>query len=262
MDAVRDDPDDRLVIVEQRPGQAGLPVVQRRHRVEQVRSGPRPVQERDSPLIPARAGMAERHHHSLLAEPLYDLQGPGQLGRERQHPHRPQPQECLDLGPARRSQVLDRMRAVVARGEPRPLQVHSERPGAPGRPLRQVRQHCRILLPGECHHGGEEGGHAVAQQAPPGRLEVGGRVREVLPEGAVDLDVDQPGDDPAALGVERPGRSGTIPGLDRGDPPLADHYPRAGPFLLVADDSADEFEISGHTASLKAVHAQAAHGAG
>lgn len=84
------------------------------------------------------------------------------------------------------------MRTPIRVADERALDVNPENPGLAGdRRVAQVRQGGRIDIWRRRHDRRHEGGHAEPRQTPADRGDVCRRIGEVVPEGAVQLDVDQ-----------------------------------------------------------------------
>ena len=75
-------------IDERDAGESGRLMVQGGHRVEDVRDKPRAGVDRGVCDLAAGAGVSERNGDAAFAEPGYELERPGQLGGDRDEPHR------------------------------------------------------------------------------------------------------------------------------------------------------------------------------
>ncbi len=124
--AVEDHLDDDVVTRERDAGNAGIPVVERAHGVEEVRDGVHPEVEGGVRLECVRIRVTAGHRDAALVQQVDERVGAGQLGRQRDEPHRTgreQPLEQLGVGIAARRLG---MRAQPRRGKKRPFEVGAE----------------------------------------------------------------------------------------------------------------------------------------
>ena len=90
---------------------AGIAVRQRPHRVEDVRDGADAAVEGGVGLGRGRVRVAERDDDSARLERVDELERPGQLGRERHHPHRAGGEEPLEQSQVGVAAIAGGMRA-------------------------------------------------------------------------------------------------------------------------------------------------------
>ena len=191
--------------VQQGADGAGVTVVERAHRVEEVRAEAGTRVEGGPRLVVRRVGVADRGDDAGVGELPHGLDPAGQLGREGDHAYGavPRGEEGMDRG---RVRVGERARLVgagalraqpgsleVDAGEPTVLHQQGELADGVGHPLRGV--------------GDQAGRH---RRRPVGEVGVGDdrrRVRRTEVErrapAAVHVEVDEPGDDgrPAEVDV-------------------------------------------------------------
>ena len=184
------------------PDHPGFPVVQRAHGVEQVGDQPGAGVRGGLGLLGGGVAVPDADQHAGVDQAADRGQRTGPLGRQRVHPQQPgrgldQRLDRLRGGVAQQRRVV---RAVPGGRQERTLDVHAEHPGAAevggqrGRPA-QARDEIR-------HRGGDERRHErgdAGLRQPGGHLGPAGRVGgdEVDPEAAVDLHVDQAGNQDA-----------------------------------------------------------------
>ena len=130
MDAVDDDLDDHVRTGQRRAGEAGIAVRERAHRVEEVRDGVDAALEGGVRLVTGRVGVPERDGDAALLEQVDQLEGAGQLGRERDQPHRAGGQQSLEERGIGVAPELGGMRAEALGREERPFEVDAEDPRA------------------------------------------------------------------------------------------------------------------------------------
>jgi hypothetical protein len=185
--------------VEQRTCGTGVSVVERAHRVEQVRPerGARIERRARGGLVGVR--VPERDRHAGAGQPGDGGEAAGQLRRERHEPDRAGLQERRQLGGRRRPERGRIVRAGIGGRQPGALEVHARELREARRGVGDERCERRGVRPGRgrderC----QERRHARGGDPRAGGVEAVGR-REVDAEGAVQLDVDEPRHDPRAL---------------------------------------------------------------
>ncbi len=96
MHAVDDHLQDHPGADQRRADDAGVTVAERSHRVEQVRDGARSAIEGRRRLHRSRVTVAARDRDAASDELVDELQRAGQLGRERDEPHRARVEEAVE----------------------------------------------------------------------------------------------------------------------------------------------------------------------
>ena len=110
-------------------------MIQRAHRVEQMREHPRAGVDAGVRLVERRVGMADRHDDAARDEAPNRVERARQFGRERdqsKRAHREHSLECV----AARFEIELRMRAEAMRRNERPFEMHPENRGASAEPSR------------------------------------------------------------------------------------------------------------------------------
>ena len=200
---------------------AGVAVVERRHRVEQVRDQRCAGAHRVDRRVDVRRRVAHRHHHAVVVQVLDRLQRALQFRRDRHQLHVLQAavarQDRL-LALRRRLDVLLRVRARAVLRDERALRVHAQDGrtvqhrallrledgqqllvggGVGGDDRRADRRAARLrLTPSHRHYGHQVARHVVHL------LDGHVRVGEVDSVASVDLDVDVPGNDDQSLRID------------------------------------------------------------
>ena len=229
-----------LVVGEHGPGQAGRPVRQRRHAIEQVRRVAGPGGDPGLGLVERRRRMAERHPMAGADQPGDQIEGAVQFRRQRDQPHRGAMRvDHLDDGsavefpvvprglarPRREPQARRRLRPVVVGVQEVALEVRAEHPGRPGRPRGRGHVHGgqepfeRRRRAG--HRRRAEGGDAVTRQRRRHRRHRVGPAQHVGPLDAVDVPVDEAGQDPSPVAGDVVRGAGAV-GADLDDGPVVD----------------------------------------
>jgi hypothetical protein len=216
---------------ERLPGDARLAVVQAALGVEDVGDHARARLGGGRDLLGERVGVPHRHQHAGAGQALGRLDRALPLRRQRDQGEdlRAGLHEPVDPLGGGVDQVAGVVRTSPARREERALQVHAQQAAAAGplagRRLRGSRPGHRRRQVGDrrADEGGERRGHAgggqPAQDALPARLV---RVHQVDAEGAVELEIDQPGSEHAPVQPEMAGTAGRAPVEDAGDPAVLD----------------------------------------
>ena len=126
MDPVEDDLDEDVVAHERGADDPGLAVIERPHRVEEMRDHARAAVERRGRLLRRRVAVPARDGDAARDEVVDQLERAGQLRRQRHHPHRPRGEQPLEQRSVGIAPAVRRMRAEPPRREERPLEVHAE----------------------------------------------------------------------------------------------------------------------------------------
>ena len=219
--AVADQPggDRRVRAREHGADRAGIAVVERAHRVEQVRAHRGAGVEAREELAGRRRRVSERHHHAGAGELRDQLERTGELGRHGDHPHPVRGAPAAGVAGGGFAEVRRRVGAARTGGEHRPFEVQAEH----GCRTRAVavrsdgveRRVAHGRRPGD--DGGQERRGALDGQP---RRELCHAVRfgaEVDAVAAVDLQVDESRAHP-------PVGSGGV-GHDAGDHAAVEHHP-------------------------------------
>ena len=230
---------------EDRPG---VPVVQRGHRVEQVGGAGGACVDRGLCGGQVGVGVPDRGNHAVLGQQPDGLDAVIQFRGQRDHLHRAAPsigqgggvQQPDDIGRLWGAQHLQRMRTLLARRQPRPLQVDARQ--LAGR--HQRGQHAQLPLQFVqrlADQGGDHRRRAVrAVQCQRRR----GIESERGPAAAVAVHVDQPGGDELVAEIDHFGRtcSGRVRAVVQLDDQTVGDLDAARPAVgdAVEDPAADE----------------------
>ncbi len=246
--AVGDDADVE-VRREEEADRPGLAVVERAHRVEEVGAEPRPGVGGHGGVGPRRVRVADRHRHPAGDEPADEVDRPGKLGGERDEPDGHPLEPALDERHRRCEEPLGRVRPRPTGAQERPLEMDAEEPGALGgrghRPG-QVVQAQSVALHRRTDDAGQIRGDSRGRETGADPGDIGRRVREVVTEGAVHLEIDQAGRDRGLGPAERTRgcRGVGRDGLDRADPILVEVDDDVTSWLRRVEPAADEHQRS------------------
>ena len=131
VDAVGDDRGNCGTRSERGGDDSGIPMVQRAHRVEQMREHPRAGVDAGIGLLEGRVGMADGNDHVARGEFANRVECAGQLGRQRDQSKRAHREHSLE-GVAMRLEIKRGMRAEAVRRDERAFKMHPENGGAVG----------------------------------------------------------------------------------------------------------------------------------
>ena len=137
--AVEDDLDDDVVARERGAGDAGIAVLQRPHRVEEVGDGGGAAVERTSRLLGGRVGVTARDDDTPARQHVDQLERAVELRRERHRGHGPGVEETCEQRRVRVACARRRVRAEPDRREERAFEVRADHARA-DRLTRNLRQ--------------------------------------------------------------------------------------------------------------------------
>ena len=153
---------------------------------------------------------------------------PGELGRERDDPHRPGREQRRELVAVGRPQVLGGLDAAAALAQPRAFEMDAEEPGLGDRGHGPQQRAGRR---GE--RGGEQRGRPVLRvEARGGEAFLRVARHEVRAPAPVDVEVDEAGREQPAVEVDALARRGRLAVADRLDAPGRHADPGAGEVLV------------------------------
>ncbi len=202
---------------ERRADDAGIAVMQRRHRVEQVREAARAVLERGDRVVVRAERMAELHAHAARGHLRDDLDVPGDLRRERDHADR-RDRQILQHLVERRGHRRVRLSAELAGIDVRAFEMHAEHARAArrarARAVAQLRADAHQLVARRGHRRREQARRAVARVRARDRLDRVAALHHVRAARAVHVQIDEAGQDVGRIVVRRVRRVAR----QRGDP--------------------------------------------
>ena len=132
MDAIGNHRRHRNLVGERRRDDAGVAMIERPHRIEQMGEHARARRDTRRCLLEGRIGVADRYHHLARGQPASRLEGSGQFRREGYQLQMLQCHHALECFTSRLEVEL-RMRAESQRRDEGSFEMQAENPGASGR---------------------------------------------------------------------------------------------------------------------------------
>src|SRR5712691_5514897 len=239
MNPVEDDLDGHVIARERSADDARVAMVERTHRVEEVRDHAGAAIECGVRLLGRRVTVAARHGDAAGDEDVDQLERAGQLRREGHHPHGPRVEQALEESSVGIAPPGRRMGSEPARGEEGTLEVDADdpRPVQLGGNLGE-RRHELVFLRGDQRRQ-VRGDARLEQRLAGAAIAVGARIEEVDAAEAVHLHVEE----------SRRGNSAAVPSAqaEGGDAPVDDlDLPRHEPAV---DEGGFDLELHGISAS-------------
>ena len=230
--------------LEDRRQRPGVAMVQRGHGVEQVSDVRDTRVETLHRLVVCRVRMSERGDRFVVHEGLDDVRAAGQLRRHGHHPEAVA-EQGINVAQGEKRRLRDARRqdhAPFLEGDERPLQVHAEQVGPAEVAAGALGGHLQmaIVLSRPIDRRGQETRHAEPRTGPGDRRQGLRRgIEHIRAAGPLDMHIDQPGREDAALRIQHLVRLdvlGRTP--DTGNLPVADEDARVrGGFRCVIESA-------------------------
>ena len=190
-------------------------------------------------------GVAHRDAHATLDQEGNQIDGAGELRGQGHVQDVAVREPACGLAAIRQTDLAWVVGAAMDGAYERTLDVDAQHSSLAG-PVRaaQVRQRGPIGLRRRSDDGRDEAGHTETEHPPADPRHVGGRIGEVVAEGAVHLDVDQAGQDPGGRAAEA-ARLRLVRRLDGRDDSAVDGHP-AGSAIFRGQHMAKELDHRVH----------------